>query len=80
VQRRREFPTAVTQTLQRFLHAAMLRAMNAGTTPMPNSLLRILLRFPQLSAVPAYLMGVGVRPEHAPQFARRASQPASTMN
>jgi 2-polyprenyl-6-methoxyphenol hydroxylase-like FAD-dependent oxidoreductase len=77
VQRRREFPTAVTQTLQRFLHAAMLRAMDAGSTPMPNSLLRILLRLPQLSAIPAYLMGVGVRPEHAPQFARRAPRPVS---
>jgi 2-polyprenyl-6-methoxyphenol hydroxylase-like FAD-dependent oxidoreductase len=78
VQRRREFPTAVTQTLQRFLHWAMLRAMDSGTTPIPNSLLRILLRIPQLSAIPAYLMGVGVRAEHAPAFARRAPQPAST--
>ncbi len=77
VQRRREFPTAVTQTGQRFLHAAMLRAMDAGTTPAPNLLLRILARVPQLSAIPAYLMGVGVRPEHAPQFARRAPQPSS---
>jgi 2-polyprenyl-6-methoxyphenol hydroxylase-like FAD-dependent oxidoreductase len=78
VQRRREFPTAVTQTLQRFLHWAMLRAMDSGTTPIPNSLLRILLRIPQLSAIPAYLLGVGVRSEHAPAFARRAPQPAST--
>ncbi|BBX47915.1 FAD-dependent oxidoreductase [Mycobacterium cookii] len=77
VQRRREFPTAVTQTGQRFLHAAMLRAMNAGTTPAPTRALRILARFPQLAAIPAYLMGVGVRPEHAPQFARRAPQPVS---
>ena len=77
VQRRREFPTAVTQTGQRFLHTAMLRAMDAGTTPAPNLLLRILACVPQLSAIPAYLMGVGVRPEHAPQFARRAPQPVS---
>jgi 2-polyprenyl-6-methoxyphenol hydroxylase-like FAD-dependent oxidoreductase len=78
VQRRREFPTAVTQTFQRFLHWAMLRAMDSGKTPSPNKLLGILARFPQLSAIPAYLMGVGVRPEHAPTFARRTSQPAST--
>jgi 2-polyprenyl-6-methoxyphenol hydroxylase-like FAD-dependent oxidoreductase len=78
VQRRREFPTAVTQTLQRFLHAVMLRAMDSGKTPSPNKVLSILARFPQLSAVPAYLMGVGVRPEHAPAFARRAPRPSST--
>jgi 2-polyprenyl-6-methoxyphenol hydroxylase-like FAD-dependent oxidoreductase len=77
VQRRREFPTAVTQTFQRFLHTVMLRAMDSGKTPTPNKSLRILARFPQLSAIPAYLMGVGVRPEHAPAFARRTPQPAS---
>ena len=78
VQRRRMFPTAVTQTLQRFLHAAMLRAMDSGKTPAPGKWLYILARFPQLSAIPAYLIGVGVRPEQAPHFARRAAQPAST--
>jgi 2-polyprenyl-6-methoxyphenol hydroxylase-like FAD-dependent oxidoreductase len=76
VQRRREFPTAVTQTLQRFLHWTMLRAIDSGKTPSPTRALRVLARFPQLAGIPAYLMGVGVRPEHAPQFARRA--PAST--
>jgi len=77
VQRRREFPTAVIQTLQRFLHAMMARAIDSGKTPAPNKLMRVLARFPQLSAIPAYLMGVGVRPEHAPEFARRAPQPVS---
>jgi 2-polyprenyl-6-methoxyphenol hydroxylase-like FAD-dependent oxidoreductase len=76
VQRRREFPTAVTQTFQRLLHTVMLRAMASGKTPSPGKALSILARFPQLSAIPAYLMGVGVRPEHAPAFARRT--PAST--
>ena len=78
VQRRREFPTAVIQTLQRFLHATMARAIDSGKTPAPNKLMRVLARFPQLSAIPAYLMGVGVRPEHAPEFARRAPQPVSS--
>ena len=77
VQRRREFPTAVIQTLQRFLHTTMARAIDSGKTPAPNKLMRVLARFPQLSAIPAYLMGVGVRPEHAPEFARRAPQPVS---
>jgi 2-polyprenyl-6-methoxyphenol hydroxylase-like FAD-dependent oxidoreductase len=78
VQRRREFPTAVIQTLQRFLHATMARAIDSGKTPAPNKLMRVLARFPQLSAIPAYLMGVGVRPEHAPEFARRAPQQVSS--
>ena len=82
VQRRREFPTAVTQTFQRFLHAVMSRAIDSGKTPSPNRLLRVAARFPQLSMIPAYLMGVGVRPEHAPTFARRAAQrvPAISSN
>jgi 2-polyprenyl-6-methoxyphenol hydroxylase-like FAD-dependent oxidoreductase len=79
VRRRRELPTVVIQTVQRLLHAGMDRAMRAGRVPAPNKLLHVLARFPQLSAIPAYLMGVGVRPEHAPQFARRAPQPASAL-
>ena len=74
VQRRRELPTVVIQTLQRFLHAGMNRAMTTGRTPAPNKLLRVLARFPQLSVIPAYVMGVGIRPEHAPQLACRATQ------
>jgi 2-polyprenyl-6-methoxyphenol hydroxylase-like FAD-dependent oxidoreductase len=80
VQRRREFPTAVTQTFQRFLHVVMLRAIDSGKTPAPGKSLRVLARFPQLSAIPAYLMGVGVRPEHAPGFARRAPKPVSAVS
>jgi hypothetical protein len=29
-------------------------------------------RFPWLSVLPAYFVGVGVRPERAPAFARRS--------
>jgi hypothetical protein len=61
--------------LQRFLHVVMSRAIDSGKTPAPGKSLRVLARFPQLSAIPAYLMGVGVRPENAPTFARRAPQP-----
>lgn len=78
VQRRRVAATVVTQTLQRLLHAVAGRAMAGGGTPAPTKLLPILARFPWLSAIPAYLIGVGVRPEHAPQFARRAPQELST--
>lgn len=33
--------------------------------------LRVVERLPWLSVVPAYFVGVGVRPEHAPAFAHR---------
>jgi hypothetical protein len=42
----------------------------------PKPVLALVRRVPQASFVPAYLIGVGLRPEHAPQFARRAAQPA----
>jgi 2-polyprenyl-6-methoxyphenol hydroxylase-like FAD-dependent oxidoreductase len=74
VQRRRELPTVVIQSLQRLLHKGMDRATATSRTPAPTKLLRVLARFPQLSVIPAYVMGVGVRAEHAPQFARRAPQ------
>ena len=79
VQRRRVPATVVTQTLQRLLHAVMERAMDRRLGA-PTKLLSVLARFPQLSVIPAYLMGVGVRPEHAPMFARRAPQPVSIAN
>ena len=74
VQRRRVPATVVTQALQRVLHAVVGRAMAGGSMRAPKRLLPIIALLPQLSAVPAYLMGVGVRPEHAPEFARRAPQ------
>ncbi|MEV6334971.1 FAD-dependent oxidoreductase [Nocardia vinacea] len=77
VQRRRTLPTAVTQGLQRILHAAVFRPAlsgridiaNAATTPLP---LRVLRRIPVLRTVPPFLIARGILPEHAPAFARRS--------
>ncbi len=74
VQRRRLLPTAVAQRLQLGEHEMLLRPALEGTLgtkrlPFPMRLLR---RFPALGAVTAYVGGVGVRPERAPGFARRA--------
>ena len=67
VQRRRKLPTVITQTAQRAIQSGVLRPLLAGDTdirtPRP---LRLLDRFPVLRVVPAYLVGIGVRPEHAP--------------
>lgn len=75
VRRRRWLPTAVTQTMQRVIQNAFLRRALDGKvdvggagTPLP---LRVLQRFPLLQGVPAYLVAIGLRPEHAPSFARR---------
>jgi hypothetical protein len=76
VQRRRLLPTVITQGVQRFLHARVLRPALAGEIeiaraaklPLP---VRMITRFPKLRRVPAYVVGRGFRPEHAPAFARR---------
>jgi 2-polyprenyl-6-methoxyphenol hydroxylase-like FAD-dependent oxidoreductase len=76
VQRRRLLPTVVVQGAQRFLHARVLKQALAGNieiatgTKLPFPV-RMLQRFPRLRRIPAYLVGRGIRPEHAPDFARR---------
>nr|MCH9722914.1 FAD-dependent oxidoreductase [Actinomycetes bacterium] len=72
VQRRRMPPAALTQGLQRILHRrAVLRLLNGGDVQPPAALARLVRRLPWLTGIPAYVIGVGVRPEHAPDFARR---------
>ncbi|GDY32617.1 FAD-dependent oxidoreductase [Gandjariella thermophila] len=76
IQLRRWLPTAVIQGIQRGIHRAFLsRAMAEergapapGRLPLPVLAAR---RFPVLQTIPAYLVGVGIIPEHAPSFARR---------
>jgi 2-polyprenyl-6-methoxyphenol hydroxylase-like FAD-dependent oxidoreductase len=77
VQRRRSAAAAAIQTLQRGIHKVMDRALGGRSFRGSSRLLPVLARFPQLSVIPAYVMGVGVRPEHAPEFARRSPQPVS---
>lgn len=80
VQVRRWAPTALTQAIQRALHARLLGPALSGDlellgnkgapAPLP---LRLLQRFPRLQAVPATAVGIGFLPEHAPLFARGSS-------
>lgn len=72
VRRRRVLPTALTQAMQcqvdkRFL-GPILRGELSG--PPPGAV-RTVARAPWLSVLPAFLVGVGVRPERAPEFAKR---------
>lgn len=73
VRRRRAFPTAVTQAVQRVLQLALRPVLRGSDPTPPRLLLAVVRRLPWLSAVPAYFIGVGVRPEHAPPFARRSA-------
>jgi 2-polyprenyl-6-methoxyphenol hydroxylase-like FAD-dependent oxidoreductase len=76
VQRRRLLPTLATQGAQRFLHKRVLRPALAGkieiarATKLPLPV-RVMKRFPWFRRIPAYVVGRGIRPEHAPAFARR---------
>lgn len=65
VQKRREFPTRVTQRLQVAMQDAMIYPTLAGrgkaaSPPVPFRMLR---RFPLLRRIPAMLMGMGIRME-----------------
>jgi 2-polyprenyl-6-methoxyphenol hydroxylase-like FAD-dependent oxidoreductase len=65
VERRREFPTRVTQRIQVVVQNNVIdRLLGAGealTAPWP---LRLTSWFAPLRLIPAWLVGKGVRPEH----------------
>jgi 2-polyprenyl-6-methoxyphenol hydroxylase-like FAD-dependent oxidoreductase len=78
VQLRRWLPTVLTQAFQRLAHRLVIETTIADdeaeprptTAPAP---LRLMQRFPVLQAIPGYLLGIGLVPEHAPDFARTRS-------
>src|SRR5208337_1316902 len=64
VQRRREFPTRVTQQLQVFAHAGMQRAFrNPGPARAPWQF-KVAVQIPGIQHVLARVVGMGVLPEH----------------
>jgi len=72
VQRRRLPPAAVTQAIQRTLHRTLIGPILAGRdAEPPAAAVALVRRLPWLTAIPAHVIGVGVRPERAPAFARR---------
>ena len=73
VQQRRQRPAVILQTIQRTMHLG-IGALLSGRIAVrpPWGLLRLASRAPQwMVRIPARLIAVGPRPEHAPTFARR---------
>jgi len=65
VQRRRQWPTWVTQAFQRTIQTRVIGPLLAGTAqPKLPFAVKLLNRFPALRAIPARFIGIGVRPEH----------------
>jgi len=65
VQRRREFPTKVIQGVQILIqNRGMTQILNTTQNFKPPLILRILDKVALLRRIPAYLVGIGPRPEH----------------
>ncbi|HEX7214741.1 MAG TPA: FAD-dependent oxidoreductase [Methylomirabilota bacterium] len=76
VQRRREWPTRVTQWLQVVVQRRLVsRALGGGPLRLPL-FVRLLARCPLVRRLPARLVGVGIRPEHIESPAVAAKVPA----
>jgi len=76
VRRRRIVATRLVQGLQRLMHRGIVTpVLESRRQGPPRALLALLRAVPQISAVPAYLIGFGFRPEHAPPYARRPDRP-----
>ncbi len=65
VQRRRRLPTVGTQLLQRVAQRFLVQPALGSERAIPAPAgLRLLARVPALQAIPARVVGVGLRPEH----------------
>ena len=65
VQRRREWPTRVTQWFQVQIQKRVIaRVLGSAAVAKPPLAARLFTRFPVLRRFPARLIGIGVRPEH----------------
>jgi 2-polyprenyl-6-methoxyphenol hydroxylase-like FAD-dependent oxidoreductase len=77
VQLRRLPPTVVVQWVQRTIQDRFLSPLLAGRVPAKGPLvLRVLRRYPVLQGVPAFVVGIGVLPEHV-RTPAAASAPAA---
>jgi 2-polyprenyl-6-methoxyphenol hydroxylase-like FAD-dependent oxidoreductase len=65
VQRRRQWPTKMTQAVQVFVQRRVIsNVLSMTTQPRPPFAVTLFNRFPVLRRLPARLIGMGFRPEH----------------
>ena len=65
VQKRRDWPTRVTQRMQLFIQDRLIKRILGEEEPLsPPIPLQFLARFPFLRRIPARMIGIGFRPEH----------------
>lgn len=81
VRNRRLLPTILVQGLQRLMHRAIAGpALEGQLDGPPAPIIALMRRVPAARVIPAYLIGVGFRPERAPAFARRPAVPAPSTH
>jgi 2-polyprenyl-6-methoxyphenol hydroxylase-like FAD-dependent oxidoreductase len=79
VQKRREFPTRIVQRAQVFVQTRVMGSVLGKTgqpIPLPR-VLQLIRKWPVLRRIPAYFVGVGVRPEHVRVPALASPTPAA---
>ncbi|WP_167455119.1 FAD-dependent oxidoreductase [Amycolatopsis kentuckyensis] len=79
--RRRRLPSLLlVQALQRFMHADLAGPLVSGRQAGPAGRLMTAAQWlPGLRTLAVYLVGVGLRPERAPAFARRGVTPEDRL-
>ncbi|MDQ1056902.1 2-polyprenyl-6-methoxyphenol hydroxylase-like FAD-dependent oxidoreductase [Arthrobacter globiformis] len=75
VQRRRMPPTVIIQTVQRGMHRAVFIPLFSGKRSGAPPFVQFVGRhFPAMRRILPRLIAIGLRPEHAPAFARREAR------
>jgi 2-polyprenyl-6-methoxyphenol hydroxylase-like FAD-dependent oxidoreductase len=65
VQRRRQLPTRLTQRIQVVIQNRVIKSVLGSARPLkPPLALRLIGIIPLLRRIPAWLVGIGIRPEH----------------
>jgi len=65
VQKRRELPTRITQWIQVMIQRRIIARVLGNSEPLrPPRPIQFIANFPFLRRIPAWLIGIGVRPEH----------------
>lgn len=66
VQQRRTFPTVMTQGLQILIQRRIIASVLRSEAPPKRAplLIRLLVAIPGFQRIPAYIVGIGFRPEH----------------